>query len=190
MNAKSIMVLTGIILIGVLSCQPKDDKEERTDKELRELGLDISNTAFAQLSGHLMNAIEQEGVIGAIGYCNINAYPIIDSVAHEHNVTIKRVSNLNRNPDNSPDEIESSLIAKFTAEDMSMTSGDTLLTLGDGSKLYARPILLQAPCLKCHGIVGTDIAADHYEVIKMAYPNDKAVGYSPGDFRGMWVIRF
>lgn len=190
MNAKSIMFSAGIVLIGILSCQPKDEKAYRTDKELRELGLDISNTAFAQLSGHLMNAIEQEGVIGAIGYCNVNAYPIIDSVAQKHNVTIKRVSNQNRNPDNSPDDIESKLIDGFTGEDNLMTAGDTLLTLGDGSKLYARPILLQAPCLKCHGIVGTDIAADHYEVIKEAYPNDQAVGYSPGDFRGMWVIRF
>lgn len=190
MNVKLIKILIGIVLIGILACQQKGKKAERTDKELRELGFDISNTAFAQLSGHLMNAIEQEGVIGAIGYCNVKAYPIVDSVAQEHNVTIKRVSKLYRNPDNSPDEIESKLIAQFTDEDTSFPEGDTLVTLSDGSKLYARPILLQAPCLKCHGVIGTDIAMDHYEVIKKTYPDDKAVGYSPGDFRGLWVIRF
>lgn len=190
MKFKVTRILAVATLVIMIGCQLTNKKMERTDQELKELGLDISNKAFAQLSSNLMHAIEQEGVVGAISYCQVNAYPIVDSVAQAHGVTIKRVSNLNRNPDNAPNDIELNLITAFANQESSNSSGDTLLNLADGSKLYARPILLQAPCLKCHGVVGKDIVSEDYEVIKRAYPEDKAVGYSPGDFRGLWVIRF
>jgi len=36
--------------------------------------------------------------------------------------------------------------------------------------------------------VGSDITPENYSLIKSRYPNDEAVNYEVGNFRGMWRI--
>jgi len=190
MKVSTLILILGAFTALVFSCRSTDRVDIDSDEQLREAGLEITNAAFSALSGRLMEAIREKGVAGAIDYCHVHAYPIVDSIGLNFEVDIKRVSLLNRNPTNFPDAIESDLITDFTEEASGWPQGDTLLTLQDGSRLYARPILLQPACLKCHGTVGTDIAFDDYDVIKQKYPNDKAIGYVAGDFRGLWIVRF
>jgi hypothetical protein len=45
-------------------------------------------------------------------------------------------------------------------------------------------------CLNCHGNAEKDIATKTLEVIMQKYPNDLAIGYKEGDFRGLWKITF
>ncbi len=44
---------------------------------------------------------------------------------------------------------------------------------------------IKGPCLRCHGAsIGPEIAAR----LRRDYPNDRATGFSAGDFRGLfWV---
>ena len=45
-------------------------------------------------------------------------------------------------------------------------------------------------CLKCHGQISNGLDSSAYEVIQQRYPSDRAIGYSLGDLRGMWSIRW
>jgi hypothetical protein len=50
---------------------------------------------------------------------------------------------------------------------------------------YAEPIYLQPPCLTCHG---TSIRPSIARELEALYPEDRATGFSVGDFRGLfWV---
>jgi hypothetical protein len=50
---------------------------------------------------------------------------------------------------------------------------------------YVEPIYVKSLCLTCHG---DNVAPAVREVIVELYPNDEAVGFQAGDFRGMfWV---
>jgi hypothetical protein len=54
-----------------------------------------------------------------------------------------------------------------------------------GTSGYVEPILLQSPCLACHGdALAPEVAARIGEL----YPEDRAVGFQVGDLRGVfWV---
>ena len=56
--------------------------------------------------------------------------------------------------------------------------------------MYYKPIKTGMPtCLKCHGS-SAEIESKTLALINEKYPDDKAVGYSQGDLRGMWKIKF
>ena len=59
----------------------------------------------------------------------------------------------------------------------------------DGSKEFhfAKPIVMQAMCVACHGSsdqISPEVKAKLIEL----YPNDKAVNYQPGQLRGAVVL--
>jgi hypothetical protein len=53
-----------------------------------------------ELGKNLMQAIQTKGTAGALEFCNIKALPITDSMSNVLNASIKRVSDLERNPKN------------------------------------------------------------------------------------------
>ncbi|MCG7858962.1 DUF3365 domain-containing protein, partial [Flavihumibacter sediminis] len=55
---------------------------------------------------------------------------------------------------------------------------------------YYKPILLQPMCLTCHGQPNSNIPASLVATIDSLYPNDLAKGFSVGELRGLWQIRF
>ena len=48
--------------------------------------------------------------------------------------------------------------------------------------------MTNAMCLQCHGVPGVEINDGTLEQIQRLYPDDKAVGYSANQLRGIWVI--
>ncbi|MCI5166088.1 MAG: DUF3365 domain-containing protein [Candidatus Electrothrix sp. GM3_4] len=81
-----------------------------------------------------------------------------------------------RHEDNIPDEFEASAMRVF--------KGDKLLEFveryEDGTYRYARPILVQQECLKCHGD-----PADAPSAVIAKYGSKKAFGYKVGQVRGI-----
>jgi hypothetical protein len=150
-----------------------------------EKGKAITTAAFAALSGKLTAAMETGGVAGAVEYCNLAAYPLLDSLSSVHGATIHRTSTKLRNPKSAAQGWEVEELAALV-----QTPKPRVRLLEDGSVAFAAPIKLMPLCTKCHGTVGTDIAAADYEVIKKLYPQDAATGYAPDELRGMWSIQF
>lgn len=190
-----VFCLSAFVVLCFFSCSnPSQSYENLTEAEkmasYQELGEEIVGATFAQLSSSLMKALEQSGVIGAVQYCSEAAYPLTDSMAELYNVQIKRVSNKNRNPNNAPDSLENAIIKHFENADIQGSANDTLLRLDNGEWIFAKPIVLQPLCTKCHGIVGKDIPEMDYKKIRELYPEDKAIGFSTGDLRGFWFVRF
>ena len=53
---------------------------------------------------------------------------------------------------------------------------------------YMKPIILQAPCLGCHGPV-ENIEPEVKAILNNKYPDDKATGYQMDDLRGAVSIQ-
>lgn len=161
------------------------------EKEYLEKGKTIASATFTELSGKLTSAMQAGGVTGAVKYCNLAAMPLVDSLSKANNASIRRTSMKTRNPLDKPSEWESEILSQF--QEMA-SKGEELKPrvqiLEDGKVAFSAPIMLQPLCTKCHGMVGTDISDDDYAVIKQLYPEDEAVGYKPGELRGMWSIVF
>jgi len=188
-HVKSFLIaLIAVLLIS--ACGSSNEQEVVNQVDYQELGLEITNAAFVKLSGSLMEAMDRGGVKEAIDYCHLEAYPLTELVSSEYGAHLRRVASRFRNPKNAPEDWEIDLIKYYESFESPSSAKDTLIELSDATLVYARPILLQGPCVKCHGHVGTDVADVDYQIIKEKYPDDRAIGFAPGDLRGMWVVKF
>lgn len=197
------IALTGFVACSSPQSQKMDEKkaEQKPVKPLSsedsakylELGDDLVGETKRKISTTLLEAMEKGGVKYAAQFCNLVAYPIVDSMSKVHNAKIRRVSDKPRNPKDAMDEEEKKVFAlfveKFKQKDAEVKP--VLMQYSDGSVGYYTPIKISMPvCLKCHGEVGKDVREEDYAEIKKLYPDDKAVGYKEGDLRGMFSIRF
>jgi hypothetical protein len=157
------------MLVLLSQCtNPAPTPTQATAKELTpeeeqvylDKGKAITAAAFAAMSGKLSAAMETGGVAGAVEYCNLAAYPLLDSLSKANNATIRRTSAKLRNPKNAAQGWEVEALAAFEqAKTLVREPKPRVRQLDDGSVVFVAPIKLQPLCTKCHGTVGTDIAA-------------------------------
>ncbi len=155
-------------------------------------GDSIATEAQVQLMTNLQKAIAEEGVAGAVEYCQVNAIPILAEVSDKYGVAIRRVSNRYRNPADRPTAVELSLLEayEYNAENGIESEPNIQKTENGEVLLYTKAIKIEREfCLNCHGDPAKNIEAATLEKINTLYPNDQAKGHQMGDLRGMWVIR-
>ncbi|MGK7396564.1 MAG: Tll0287-like domain-containing protein [Candidatus Cyclobacteriaceae bacterium M3_2C_046] len=194
----------------VLACEPPPQNQENKalteeiqSREIRKIeegdiinealkvGNQIADTTQKTLAGNLVNAIQDQGIRGAIQFCNLAAYPLVDSLQKKLNVQIKRTSLQTRNPDNQPTSLEKQLLEAYhyNAEN-NLALEPAIQEIDEAYLLFAKPIVIGNPlCLNCHGEVGKQVQSENYQIIKGLYPEDQATGYQEGDLRGMWSIK-
>ncbi len=154
-------------------------------------GSQVQAASFAVLSTKLNGSLAKSGVEGAIGYCNMAAYPLTDTLSQMYNCSIRRATRRPRNPQNRANEYEFAILDNWEKD---LKNGVALVAvvqeLSPDTVMYYGPIRIQPLCLNCHGKVGTDVTPEIATQLLGLYPEDQATGYSLGDLRGMWSIRF
>ncbi|MBA2848023.1 DUF3365 domain-containing protein [Thermosulfuriphilus ammonigenes] len=145
------------------------------------------------LKSRLIAALEEGDPATAISVCANVAQDLTHKLARQigPGIKIKRTSFKWRNPADAPDKYEKEVL-------------DLLEWIYKGKKIllpfyiqevtengqpyfrYYKPILVREECLLCHGDP-REMPEEIVETLKKLYPEDKATGYKPGDFRG--VIR-
>ena len=125
-----------------------------------------------------------EGPIAAIDACRIEA-PKIAAEQSASGVRMGRSSHRLRNPANDPPAWVAPIMDDYR-DDASGRSPVTV-SLANGRKGYAEPILLQPMCTVCHGDSIDDALAGQ---ILESYPDDRATGFSAGDLRGVFWVEY
>lgn len=187
---KNILYLLCLILTISCSKAPQEQSAEKIDSTYIIKGNRIAKISFETISGELQKALANGSIEIALRYCNVHAYPIADSLAAVYSVSIKRVSDKNRNPRNKTDKMGNFMMKGFGID---LSEGNDLspkLVMKDDSVIFYKPIITQALCLNCHGVPGKDITFSNDSLIQSLYPRDKAVGYQANQLRGLWRIGF
>ena len=146
---------------------------------------------FGELKGQLQSAMKSGGPVNAITVCNVTAPAIARNLAYNSGWEVGRTSLKLRNPDNSPDTWEKSVLEDFAArkaagEAVEGMEFSQVVDNGDGKSFrYMKAIPVGDVCLKCHG---SDIAPAVQEHLKKLYPGDQAKGYALGDIRGAFTL--
>jgi hypothetical protein len=186
-----ISALALFFYLLLLSCS--ENKVEVSEQEIA--GMRTTAMEFMKdLKGVLINQIQTNGVLQAVSVCSDTAQVLTNKFGMERGSYIKRVSMKNRNPNNYPDDFEKKVLSKFellhqNKELNSETEHVEIVQEGDFKYLrYLKPILVQAECLNCHGSE-TDIMPEVKNLIAQNYPDDKAIGYKPGELRGAVSIK-
>ena len=180
--------------IGCNSETHKQEKNKQIDYDTTAVvqeGKKIASATFRTLSGNLQQALAEGGVDYALQFCNVEAMPLTDSLSSYHNVTIRRASHKPRNPSNKADSLEMRAIEQYLTQ---LEKGENLepITYSDDKTIsFHAPITITNKlCLNCHGKPNKDITKSDLAKIQELYPMDRATGFSMGELRGVWSIRF
>jgi hypothetical protein len=189
---KLILLFSLSLFLLFAGCQTAVQKNKLTTEKQAELilkGKTIARKSFQALSGELLKALQEGGVQHAVGYCHLQASPVIDSLSKTYSVQISRISDKYRNPGNKPGKPDMTVIDGYRQQ---MEEGQELqphLEMTEDEIVFYSPILILNPaCLQCHGEPGSTMEQVNYDFIKSKYPGDLAVGYKLGDLRGVWKI--
>jgi hypothetical protein len=153
---------------------------------------DPASRALAQgLVERLSAAMEEDGVPAAVDFCANEALALTEQIgiAHNPDFAFKRTTLQWRNPANAPDAYEARILRYLEAMEREApgSAPETLSAEGPEGTFRFYRVLRTAPlCLQCHGSEEA-MDAEVRRIIAERYPEDRATGYSAGDFRG--VIR-
>lgn len=155
-----------------------------------EIGNSIALTTKNTLGKNLKEALSEGGVENAIGFCNLNAMPLVDSLSKQSDAKIRRVSLKARNALDIPNDLERKLLEAYEFQHKdSLPLQANVQALENDQYLFTKPIIVDnALCLSCHGTLDNGMLKSTDDFIKSKYPRDQATGYEIGDLRGMWSI--
>ncbi len=172
---KKIILL--LLLINFVSCTKKDDQFKIQAQE-------VLRPFKVELKGGLQAGMKKGGPVGAMHACNVLAPEILA----KHNLkgyTLGRTSNKLRNPLNTPDNWLLPLLDEYKNSTMEKPRAGKVV-FETGFKAYVEPIYIQGICLTCHGF---NIPAMVKDEIKTLYPQDKAIDFKLGEFRGLFWVK-
>jgi hypothetical protein len=174
-------------------CAPGEDEDVPTPpltaEEESHAG-DVGSRATAMLQGtlapRLMGAMEAGGPVAAVRFCSEVADSLTRVAADSAGLDVKRTSRRIRNPDNAPDPFERAALDHFHAiadRGDSLPAGWVQVVSAEEMRFYA-PLVVQPLCVSCHGPADA-LAPELRRLLAETYPDDRAVGYQPGDLRGL-----
>lgn len=154
----------------------------------------VATSVPPKLLAVLSEEIAKGGPEGAILVCREKAPQLAKAASDESGWNVRRVSLRNRNPKAVPDAWERAALEEFdrraaAGEPPAMLEKAEIVVEG-GTKAYRymRALPVQELCTQCHGTPDR-LAPAVREKLKALYPDDKAIGYRPGEIRGAMTIR-
>jgi hypothetical protein len=142
----------------------------------------------------LVKEMQTNGIVAAVSVCSDTAQVLTNNYGVNKGIYIKRVSFKYRNNNNKPDEFETKALKYFeelkSNEKLTDTTEYFEVVNKEGVKnvRYMKPIIVQAPCLGCHG-TSDQIRPEVKTILQNKYPEDKATGYQIDDLRGAVSIQ-
>ena len=155
-----------------------------------ERATEIGRSAAGQLAGTLMQQLSAQmaegGPEAAIEFCSDEAMELTHGVSGAlGDLEVKRTSTRVRNPENAPDSLERAALSYFEAEiEAGALPANWVQTVGDDELRYYQPLVVNEMCAQCHGPADALQPAVRTR-LEALYPQDQALGYAPGDFRGL-----
>jgi len=143
------------------------------------------------LKKELQAGMQEGGPINAVSVCNLTAPGIANTYSVRNGWEVGRTSLKARNPGNTPDAWERSVLESFekrkhAGEDpMKMEFYEVVKQDGSNKLRYMKAIPTAEVCLACHGEQVDSVTKTRLE---MLYPHDQAMGYKTGDIRGAFSI--
>lgn len=176
-------ILLSLLILG-LSLNAQDADKNNTV----QTGEKVSAALVQKLGGELKSHMAKNGPVAALGFCSSQAIALTKEVSDTTHYKVKRVTLLDRNPQNRANAEESLILSTWQnkLKEGQMLPAYEIHSDGDLDRFYKPIMINNEACLKCHGAV--DPQSELGRAIKAAYPNDRATGYKMGDLRGMIVV--
>ncbi len=159
--------------------------------EVRRLGERTADQAGGALIMELRRLSATASTAQVVGAVHLKNYKLPASAPGRPRViAVRRTSNQIRDPANNPDAADQAALDRIRAE---IEGGDEVSSLllqrvtlpGQREEWrFYRPLVLLKQCVDCHGKPSA-LAPGVEAALAQLYPQDKAVGYNAGQWRGL-----
>ncbi len=197
-----------LLAISTVALQAEDQNQSETNTTVVESNTTVeNNTDTNKTKANIPEGIKYIKMLGkalkselqakmkedpsgvkALEFCSNKAEEITKEVNSKlpEGASVRRTALKTRNPKNAPDIIDQGVMEVFEINAIEKKLSPTnIVKIDDGNYTrYYKPLLIQDACLKCHG---EKVSDDLKAKINEKYPNDKALGFKNGDFRGVIV---
>lgn len=176
--------LCTVLLANKVDEMPKNAAKKKAEEAVHRL--------HAMMKSNVKPRMKKEGILSAAKFCADESYEKIKQLDKElgPDISIKRVSRLNRNPDSYPLESEEAIVKAFEFIEMSDAYlPEEIVQMVDETtyKVYMPSTMSSRNCKKCHG-QKSKMDPDVQKFLKKKYPQDKAIGFRSGQVRGAVVV--
>lgn len=177
-----------MILVGTAcsTARPASGLSE-DEPQVRSVGEAAATTLIRNLMPRVQAAMQEGGPVYALDFCSVRAQPLTEEVNEQlRGVDIKRTSFKFRNPLNAPDTYEAAALRYFqnTLEEQGNLPQYYVQQIRSNEYRYYKPLVVGEACLNCHGDPA-QFSPELQQTLNERYPNDRAVGFEEGDFRGV-----
>jgi len=181
------------LLVLLTGCAHQERPLDRkTEERVASIGQMAVKRLMGELKANLGMALKEGGFPKAVEFCAEKAESLTQKVNDQLVVVrVGRVSDRYRNPNNRPDELDKAVIEEFKRKlkEGELPPYQIKEREIDGKRyfVYYKPITVAPFCLNCHGDPKS-MDPKVLKVIKEKYPQDKALGYKPGELRGVFKV--
>jgi len=185
--------LSLLIPVFIFGCVHTQRSLTETEKERAvRIGNEAVMKLMRELKTNLGMALKEGGFPKAIDFCADKAQKLTQKVNRELVVVkVKRVSDRYRNPADRPDSLDLKVINYFKEKLREGKLPPYYIAEseenGERVVIYYKPIRVAPFCLNCHGDPAR-MNPEVLRVLKEKYPHDRALGYRPGDLRGVFKV--
>jgi hypothetical protein len=179
------------IALAVLFALPLAAADAPSPETLAAQARGLSGNLMLSLQGELFAAMKAGGPEKALEVCRARAPEIARASATGTPWRVGRTALKVRNPANAPDPWETAKLEEFRKrlaageEIAALEAWDVVEVEGRRTFRFAKAIGTTSPCLNCHG---ADLKPEVAAKVKELYPDDQAVGFSPGQLRGAFTL--
>ena len=189
-NRLIIISILSVVFLAACSCnqtqisslEKKEQVKIEATKSIRIVGGAFQNT--------LNHKVKEGGLTNAANFCSTNARDLETKVSKTlpDGVTVRRITDKPRNMKNQATPEEQIVLDEIKLKLANGEKVDMLVKQKSANRYQVyKPIKMGGKCLNCHGN-DNKRNSKAYEIISKKYPNDKAINYNFGDFRGAFLV--
>jgi len=189
--------MRGVLALALLALLAGCAHQERpldrkTEEKVASIGQMAVKRLMGELKANLGMALKEGGFPKAVEFCAGKAEELTKKVNDELVVVrVSRVSDRYRNPNNKPDQLDAEVIEEFKRKlaEGKLPPYEVKEVEIEGKRyfVYYKPITVAPFCLNCHG-EPSQMNPEVLRVIREKYPQDRALGYKPGELRGVFKV--
>jgi len=167
------------IVLSLLGALSACKRAELDQAKWKAAGAEAVLPFKKSLKGALVAGLEG-GPVAAISVCRVQA-PKLAEQESTGGVRVGRTSGKLRNPSNAAKPWMQATLDLYQMDPDRREPA--VVAIDENTVGYLEPIFMQPLCVTCHGAT---LAPDLQAKLSELYPNDQAVGYAAGDFRGVF----
>lgn len=187
-----ISTLSAALLFSACSSKYEQNSVHKTfnDQELKLQAKKAIKTVGGSFMKTLNTKVKEGGLPNAATFCSTHTEDLYKKVSInlDEGVSVRRITDKPRNLQNKANKEEQEVLKQMKTQLANGQKIDMIVKQKSANHYQVyKPIVILAKCLNCHGNEKTR-DKNSYKIISKKYPNDKAINYKLGDFRGAFLV--